>query len=458
MTQSQSLRVALVWKGTIIQERTFTRTSNPAVAVGGDGHDVFIAPAHGIPEAFEMFERRGGEYFLRWTHNLQGDLHLQDNEVALADLTDDATPIDSVVTDAGDTTVYETVLHPGDWGLIELSEHTQLFYQLIDDMPAAPQRGLFGAVTGLTAVLAGFLAISGVLHASFLLAAFLNYEPQADLNPMLYENRFLTVMAEDPSEPLEEPEEQAPAEQAEGKRSGGEEGKVGEEDAEVQETKLADVDGELVEDAKDMSKVGVNDALRTSLVGGGALKSVFGDSEGFNAKMKVAMEGQGNEVVLGRGEGGMGLRGLDDGGGGPDGIGRIGAIGKVDTGGGLGRGGEVKKKKKEAVEHTFTRGTPKVGDFCDKNDIRRVIRAKSSAIKYCFEKELQANSSLSGKIVAQWRVGLDGKVMAPSIASSTMDNDKVEGCITRVIARMRFQKPAGGICVINYPFVFSGLE
>ncbi|MEC9399824.1 MAG: AgmX/PglI C-terminal domain-containing protein, partial [Myxococcota bacterium] len=100
----------------------------------------------------------------------------------------------------------------------------------------------------------------------------------------------------------------------------------------------------------------------------------------------------------------------------------------------------------------------KIGDFCDKNNIRRVVNAKSNAIRYCFEQELQSNPSLSGKIIAQWNVNLDGSVMAASVASSTMNNKKVEGCITRVIKRMRFQKPNGGICVINYPFIFSGIE
>ncbi|MFP4600015.1 MAG: AgmX/PglI C-terminal domain-containing protein, partial [Persicimonas sp.] len=60
-------------------------------------------------------------------------------------------------------------------------------------------------------------------------------------------------------------------------------------------------------------------------------------------------------------------------------------------------------------------------------------------------------------IIAQWKVGLDGKVMSSSIASSTMGNRSVESCIARVIKRMRFEKPDGGICIINYPFVFSGI-
>ena len=173
--------------------------------------------------------------------------------------------------------------------------------------------------------------------------------------------------------------------------------------------------------------------------------------------MNVAMSGEGGELVVGRGAGGMGMRGTGGGGGG-EGFGRVGGLGKVDTGGGKGTGGKIGKKKKAKVKVKMNRGAPKVGDFCDKNNIRRVVGAKSKSIQYCFEKELQANPGLKGKIVAQWKVGLDGQVMSSSIASSTMGNSKVEGCIARVIKRMRFKKPNGGICIINYPFLFSGIE
>jgi hypothetical protein len=67
------------------------------------------------------------------------------------------------------------------------------------------------------------------------------------------------------------------------------------------------------------------------VLGAGPLKNIFGSSESFDSKMNVAMSAEGGEVVVGRGAGGMGLRGTGKGGGG-EGFGRIRGLGKVDTG------------------------------------------------------------------------------------------------------------------------------
>ena len=83
----------------------------------------------------------------------------------------------------------------------------------------------------------------------------------------------------------------------------------------------------------------------SKLLGNSPLKNVFGDQEGFDAKMNVAIGGEGGELVVGRGAGGMGMRGSGKGGGG-EGFGRVGGLGAVDTGGGKGMGGKVGKAKK----------------------------------------------------------------------------------------------------------------
>jgi len=61
-------------------------------------------------------------------------------------------------------------------------------------------------------------------------------------------------------------------------------------------------------------------------------------------------------------------------------------------------------------------------------------------------------------VVASWKIGLDGTVEEASIAKSTLDSEEVENCIIRVIERMEFQEPDGGICEIDYPFQFSGFD
>ncbi len=458
MSINQSLRIALVWNGTVVQERTFTAMSDPIVTLGEKETNMFIAPAPGLPESFNMFERlKDGTYVVRYTDKVNGSMEIRDEDFELDELEGKASKVDSASTEKGSANVYQVELASGDWGIIHLSDTNQVFFQLFDNVPVAPRRSLLAAVTGLSAVLAGFIALSGVAHGAFLLAAFLSYDPQAELNPLLAEDRFVEFLVDDLNDPLEEEEEMdEPEEDTTGKKAGGEEGKFGAEDSEIPESKIPKVDGEMVDEV-DVKQLGVNKALGSKLLGAGPLKSIFGNQEGFDAKMNVAMSGEGGELVVGRGAGGMGMRGTGSGGGG-EGFGRVGGLGKVDTGGGKGASGKIGKGKKKKVKVKMAKGAPKIGDFCDKNNIRRVVGAKSNAIKYCFEKELQANPKLSGKIIAQWKVGLDGSVMDSSVASSTMGNSKVEGCITRVVKRMRFQPPNGGICIINYPFIFSGLE
>jgi Ca-activated chloride channel family protein len=70
--------------------------------------------------------------------------------------------------------------------------------------------------------------------------------------------------------------------------------------------------------------------LDSKLLGNSPLKNVFGDQEGFNAKMNVAMSGEGGELVVGRGAGGMGMRAV---GPGTEGFGRVGGVAR--GGGGI---------------------------------------------------------------------------------------------------------------------------
>ena len=457
MKTNQSLRVALVWNGTVVQERTFTAMSDPVITIGEKETNLFIAPAPGLPAAFPMFERlKDNVYVARYTDKVTGSVELNEEDFELDELDGKASKTDSVSTEKGSAAVYQVELQSGDWGIIHLSETNQVFFQLFNNAPVAPRRGLFGAITGLSLALAGFIAFSGVVHGIVLLIAFLSYDPSAELNPLFAEDRFVEFLVDDLNEPLEEEEQEEPEEDTTGKKAGGEEGKFGAEDSEIPDSKIPKVDGEMVDEI-DVKQLGVNKALSSNLLGAGPLKSIFGNQEGFDSKMNVAMSGEGGDLQIGRGAGGMGMRGTGGGGGG-EGFGRVGGLGKVDTGGGKGASGKVGKKKKTKVKVKMTKGSPKIGDFCDKGNIRRVVNGKSNAIRYCFEKELQSSPGLSGKIIAQWKVGLDGSVMDSSIASTTMNDSKVEGCIARVIKRMRFQPPNGGICVINYPFIFSGLD
>lgn len=454
MRNDHCLRVAIVWNGTVFQEKTYTSKNESIVTVGfGDGNE-FSVPSPGLADAFQMFERTEEGYTARFTNKIDGSISVDGEDWDLEELIEDkkASRQDSVNTENGSADVYQILVKEGDWGMFQLG-HINVFFQVLVQNEVIPPRGFRGMVE---AALLACIALSAVLHIVFLIWALLGYDPDAHLERQVISDRFVEFLADDIADPIEEEEVDIPEEDTTGKKAGGEEGKFGDEDSEIPESKIPKVDGEMVDEI-DVKNIGVNAALGSNILGSGPLKDIFGNSDGFDSKMNVAMSGEGGELVVGRGAGGMGMRGVGKGGGG-EGFGRIHGLGKVDTGGGKGTGGGVGKKKARKVTPKLTQGAPQIGDFCDKGNIRRVVSAKSNAIKYCFERELQTNPQLSGKISAQWNIGLDGKVMSASIASTTMNNRKVEGCIANVIKRMRFDAPDGGICIINYPFVFTGIE
>lgn len=449
-SKNNSLRVALVYRGTVYKERTFTRTSDPVITLGEDKDNSFVTPAGGIDETFEMFERTDDGYVVRFTDKLDGTINIGEEEYTLEEVAgDQAVEVDAIHTKDGHASVYEISLNHGDWGLLNFGD-LEVFFQLMGSTGAVAGRGL----SGFDAPVMGTIGVAAFAHLMFLLVCFLAFDIDPSLQEREIPDRFVKVMVEGVDDPLKEKKKKKPEEDTTAKKAGGEEGKFGKEDAKKEESKVPKVDGPM-EKKIDVSNLGVNKMLSDKAIGKGPLKNIFKNQDGFNSKMKVAMSGEAGSMQVGRGAGGMGLRGTGSGGGG-EGFGRVHGLGDVDTGGGQGTGASIGTKKKKKVEPQMDRGTPQVGDFCDKKNIRKVVQSKGNAIQYCYERQLQTNPKLKGKIIAQWKVGLQGQVKSTSLASSTMNNSKVENCILRVIKRMRFEKPDGGICVINYPFVFSG--
>ena len=449
---NHSLRVALVWNGTIYQERVFSQTSEPIITMGEDDTNIFSVPAPGLPGTLEVFEREEKGYKIRFTDKVGVTLHLNDEEYDLEDLIEDnrAFKVGTAKTADGEAVVYELSLRYGDWGILDLG-NINIFFQLTEKMAVVAGRKPREMFDG-PLVLALLFAL--VLHTIFLIVAFMQ-PPRADLEDIAYLDRFARFAVDDVMDALEEEEEEE-EEDTTAKKAGGEEGEFGDPDEEIEESEIPEVDAEM-RDEIDIENIGIHEALSQDVLGAGPLENLFAQSDGFDATMDVAMAGDGDALEIGRGAGGMGMRGGGSGGGG-EGYGRVGGLGSVDTGGGSGAGAAVGRGEQREVRAEMTTGAPAVGDFCDPADIRRVVNARQNAIRHCFERELQTNPTLSGQITANWRVQLDGSVSNATIAESTMNDRRVEGCIVRVIERLRFEQPDGGICIIQYPFVFSGIQ
>jgi hypothetical protein len=91
-----------------------------------------------------------------------------------------------------------------------------------------------------------------------------------------------------------------------------------------------------------------------------------------------------------------------------------------------------------------------------REEIQRVIKAAQSEIRFCYERELQTEPDLSGKIVLAWTITGQGSVANAKVSSSTIRNEKVGACLREVVSGLQFPEPRGGGSVfVTYPWVFS---
>ncbi len=425
---SKVLRVALVWHGTVMQEETLRR--GRSVTVGDSRAATFKAPVGASEADHELFQASGGSYTLVTSPGMTGRVVVGGAE--------------KNVQGAGSFSVSE-----GDWGVVNVGD-VAFYFQWVDDDAAIAGTGVLSAIefNSLNSVAASFFA-----HAVFLLFV-LSFVPDLsrDFEPEI-DDRFARLLAEMPPDAIEEVEElDMPDDESTSAAAGGEEGKFGAEDAEVEDSVLPDHDGPLVEE---LTTPELGRAMNSAIGASGALTSVFGNSDAFsnNFGMDFATAGEGDAFVLGRGVGGLGVRGTGRGGGG-DGPGRVHGVGSIDTGSGRGQGASLGDRGERVREPRVSRGRPQANGYCAREDIERVVRRHTRGIQYCYERELQNDSELSGRVTLNWTIDLDGRVQSASVTENSMGSRNVESCILAEARRMRFAEPDGGMCVVSFPFTF----
>lgn len=112
-------------------------------------------------------------------------------------------------------------------------------------------------------------------------------------------------------------------------------------------------------------------------------------------------------------------------------------------------------EKKQQVVRVGSSGGDAEGEL-PKAVIKGYIATKMGAIKACYQKGLQANPELSGKVKVAFLIQPDGKVLGARVDDSSMNNSSVEECILNNVKAWHFP-PAkgGGSTKVTYPFQFS---
>lgn len=92
----------------------------------------------------------------------------------------------------------------------------------------------------------------------------------------------------------------------------------------------------------------------------------------------------------------------------------------------------------------------------DREAVRRVVRSKLMEIKSCYERALNMDKSLEGKVVIRFQIEEQGRVRVASTKSTTLNNRQVEECVATRIKNAIFpEPPPGTVAEVDYPFVFG---
>ncbi len=317
------------------------------------------------------------------------------------------------------------------------------------------------AVLGAGAVMDWFFprifTISALMHLFFVIAAFLTPEVNHGLVDDLFknQNRFAQMILKAP-----EKEKKRKKLDLSGMKGGGkhkdDEGKFGKKDKPKKDAVASKAGAPRVDPNKREKdrKIALNSGLLGMLKGkSGAVSNVFGPG-GLGTGINSAMGGlRGAEMGDAGGAGGLGSRGAGGGGGGNSlGIGGLGRGHGRGTGGrgNIDLGGRGKGTTRIVPGRTIIKGS------LSKEEIGRVIRRNLARFKYCYEKQLNSNPNLSGKISIYFTIAPTGSVARASVRETSMNSANVEACTVKVMRSLKFPKPrGGGIVVVTYPFVFA---
>lgn len=212
---------------------------------------------------------------------------------------------------------------------------------------------------------------------------------------------------------------------------------------------------EMQEEQLTDEKIAWNTGVLAALRDDAALDKALA-ATGFTADMMSGISHLISTKGTQMGTGGLGARGSGMGGGGTaEGLVGLGTRGRGSGASGYGTGGGNFGAKGEGGIGTVG-GDPIILGPLDKSLVDTVIKRNMAQIRYCYQKELTKNPTLSGKITVKFVIAKDGTVSSATTKSSTMNNPTVENAINALFMKFQFPQPAGGgIVIVSYPFIFS---
>jgi len=445
------VEVAMVWRDTVLNVKSFRIKNGKTVSVGGDKScDFKVNPEVCGKPKIPILVCSNGKWELMFNNAYEGFILVGDKKTEFKAASNATFPI----SNAGGQLGAGSMGHEMDGqtrAKFVFGEVTILVHS-VDAVPfAAPLFGAFSMsnIGGLIAsLLLHFALFSVILFATNRVDALM-------VDRILTTSRFAVVLEEPPveEEQKEEQDEEEPEQE-----------EAEEEDIQkdAPDTPFAANSNSDSAPKTTMSKeaaaaaaqatglLAQSNAMNSMLAAGLDMQNLDNlDWSSFDASAQASQAGYGLGTT-GAGGGGSGFGTIGGGGFGPGGAGGTGAIraASADYNANLGVKGEAKPRVKMA--------NPEVTGSLDKRIIQKVVRQHSGELRNCYEKELAKVKGLNGRVVAVWLISPQGSVSNAVVKESTIKNKNVENCVINSIKFWRFPSPKGGGAVkIEYPFVFD---
>jgi hypothetical protein len=87
--------------------------------------------------------------------------------------------------------------------------------------------------------------------------------------------------------------------------------------------------------------------------------------------------------------------------------------------------------------------------------VQRVVREHLPAIRECYERGLEKNEHLAGRVGVLFTIDGRGNVSFAADAGSDLPDADAVTCIVGVFRSLQFPAPAGGTVSVSYPLVFT---
>ncbi len=462
-SREPQLRASYVWSGEVMGDRVLA-TPEP-ITIGSAPRATFVTAPLGLPESFSILRPGRAGYVLTVSTQMGGTLNIggQTDEVA-----DFARGADGSASASG--SFRATAVGPGDWGVIHLDGHGEhtFFFQFVDPTPPLPKAVWRNAELLLPAV-----AFSVFMHAILLTYIFyIDDRPDRYFGFHNANDLVANYMINRPEPEAPEAEPKAGAEDGDkDAKPAATVGKAGKKGGEGDKPRKRAPNPDQGNPDEELAPRRTSIALTSSAAQAeiaklrqrGGFDRRLGDAtarfQGKNNNGGLAGFGPGKGTGINSGKGTGTTR--NGGMGGPGGGGSAHADAEtranINTGSnrqarGLPTGTGVKEAK---VSVKTGSASGKLGGLTAAQ-IRKVVLSRRNAILTCYDRQLQRQKGLSGKVVIRWKITSTGSVSGAKVASSTLRNGATEDCIIRQFARMKFPAPGGGeIPVVKFPFIFN---